>query len=258
MVEVAGIGRRERRMRSAIWTAGRSRRRERMFCRRRRTSHRMTAKPEEVCSLFDVSLFDVSVVGLLAAQAPFECSVSRSQGYGARQHERRYPAARARQGHRRLHPGRLRGLSRRPRLGRAPEHDDQGAARSEEDPCHQHIEAALFTAWKGEQLVGQVSASVDRAWLEVSNDGTGHFGYFDTIDDEEVAKALLGRAEEWLRSKGMKRVNGPMGLSANQEVGIWWRVASTRPCWTWDTRVRPQRPHSAVLRNARHRLRVLS
>src|SRR5207342_694841 len=28
------------------------------------------------------------------------------------------------------------------------------------------------------------------------------------------------RAEQWLREKGMKRVNGPMSLSANQEVGM--------------------------------------
>jgi hypothetical protein len=88
------------------------------------------------------------------------------------------------------------------------------------DPVHAHADVALFTAWKGDHLVGRTSATVDRAWLETYHDDTGHFGYFDTIDDEEVARALLERAEEWLREKGMKRVNGPMSLNANQEIGV--------------------------------------
>jgi hypothetical protein len=88
------------------------------------------------------------------------------------------------------------------------------------DPVHQHAEVALFTAWKDGALVGRVSATVDKAWLDTWKDATGHFGYFDTIDDAEVAKALLREAEGWLRDKGMTRVNGPMGLNANQEIGL--------------------------------------
>ncbi len=88
------------------------------------------------------------------------------------------------------------------------------------DPVHAHAEVMLFTAWRDGKLVGRTSASVDKAWLETWNDATGHFGYFDTIDDVEVARALLDKAEAWLRSKGMKRVNGPMSLNANQEIGV--------------------------------------
>ncbi len=88
------------------------------------------------------------------------------------------------------------------------------------DPFYQHADVALFTAWKDGKLAGRISATVDRSWLDTWKDDTGHFGFFDTIDDEEVAKALLDRAEQWLREKGMKRVNGPMSLSANQEFGL--------------------------------------
>lgn len=88
------------------------------------------------------------------------------------------------------------------------------------EPFYQHAEVALFTAWKNDELVGRTSATVDRAWLETWKDDTGHFGFFDTIDDPEVAAALLGAAERWLRAKGMKRMNGPMSLSANQDIGI--------------------------------------
>lgn len=88
------------------------------------------------------------------------------------------------------------------------------------DPMHQHADVALFTAWKDGQLVGRTSATVDRAWLDTWHDETGHFGYFDTIDDPDVARALLEHAEAWLREKGMKRVNGPMSLNAAQEIGV--------------------------------------
>lgn len=88
------------------------------------------------------------------------------------------------------------------------------------EPFHAHAEVALFTAWKDGKLVGRTSATVDRTWLETYRDDTGHFGYFDTIDDAEVARALLASAESWLRERGMKRMNGPMSLSANHEIGV--------------------------------------
>jgi hypothetical protein len=88
------------------------------------------------------------------------------------------------------------------------------------EPFYRHAEVALFTAWRGRHLVGRISATVDRAWLDTWRDDTGHFGYFDTVDDVDVARALLGEAERWLRTRGMRRMNGPMSLCANHEIGI--------------------------------------
>lgn len=88
------------------------------------------------------------------------------------------------------------------------------------NPMFHHADVALFTARRNGRLVGRVSATVDRAWLDVWKDATGHFGFFDTVDDPEVARELLTHAEAWLRSKGMKRVNGPMSLGANEEIGL--------------------------------------
>jgi hypothetical protein len=88
------------------------------------------------------------------------------------------------------------------------------------EPFYRHAEVALFTAWKDGKLVGRTSATVDRTWLETWKDDTGHFGFFDTTDDVEVARALVKEAEGWLRGRGMKRMNGPMSLSANQDIGV--------------------------------------
>lgn len=88
------------------------------------------------------------------------------------------------------------------------------------NPFFEHADAMLFTAWRGGRLVGRCSASVDRQWLTTWDDDTGHFGFFDTVDDPAVARALLEAAEGWLRERGMKRVNGPMSLGANEEIGL--------------------------------------
>jgi hypothetical protein len=88
------------------------------------------------------------------------------------------------------------------------------------NPFFKRGEATLFTAWKDGKLVGRCSASLDREHLKLWKDDTGFFGFFDTIDDVEVARALLERAEAWLRDKGMKRAMGPAGLYMNEEVGI--------------------------------------
>jgi len=88
------------------------------------------------------------------------------------------------------------------------------------NPFFDRAEVALFTAWRGRKLVGRCSAQVDRGHLRVWNDDTGFFGFFDTIDDEEVGRALIDAAAAWLRRRGMKRMRGPMSLHVNEEVGI--------------------------------------
>jgi hypothetical protein len=45
------------------------------------------------------------------------------------------------------------------------------------------------------------------------------FGFLDTTDDPVVAAALLAEAEAWVKSRGMKRIRGPMSLSINEEIG---------------------------------------
>lgn len=90
---------------------------------------------------------------------------------------------------------------------------------SPKSPFFQHAEVALFTARKGDRLVGRISAQIDREHLLRYQDETGFFGFFDTIDDENVGRALVDAAARWLRERGMRRMRGPMSLSVNQEVG---------------------------------------
>lgn len=87
------------------------------------------------------------------------------------------------------------------------------------NPFFEHGEGVVFTAYRNGWCVGRVTAQIDREHLKRYNDDVGSFGFIDTIDDEEVTKALLEAAGKWLRAKGMKRIRGPLSLSLNDEMG---------------------------------------
>ncbi len=87
------------------------------------------------------------------------------------------------------------------------------------NPFFEHGEGVVFTAYDKGRCVGRVTAQVDREHLARHKDDAGFFGFLDTVDDPEVAKALLAKAEGWLRGKGMKVARGPLSLNINEEMG---------------------------------------
>jgi hypothetical protein len=87
------------------------------------------------------------------------------------------------------------------------------------NPFFEHAEGVIFTAHRNGWCVGRITAQIDREHLARYKDDVGSFGFLDTIDDDEVAKALLDAASKWLRARGMKRIRGPLSLSLNDEMG---------------------------------------
>jgi hypothetical protein len=90
---------------------------------------------------------------------------------------------------------------------------------SKKNPFFEHAEGTVFTAHRNGFCVGRITAQIDREHLARHQDDAGFFGFFDTIEDEEVSKALLEAAAAWLRSRGMKRMRGPISLGINEELG---------------------------------------
>lgn len=88
------------------------------------------------------------------------------------------------------------------------------------NPYFKHAEAQLFVLRDGERLVGRISAQIDRLHLERYNDSTGQFGFLDCIDDTDAFAQLFKAAEDWLKSRGIKRVQGPFSFSINDESGL--------------------------------------
>jgi hypothetical protein len=87
------------------------------------------------------------------------------------------------------------------------------------NPFFDHGEGTIFVAYRDGSCVGRITAQIDRGHLARYGEPIGFFGFLDTVDDEEIARALLSRAEGWLSGKGMQRVRGPLSLNMNEEIG---------------------------------------
>ena len=96
---------------------------------------------------------------------------------------------------------------------------DLSARLGKKNPFFEHAECVYFVAYRNGVSVGRISAQIDKAHLEAHHDDAGFFGFFDTIDDAEVAEALLQTAATWLSDRGMRRMRGPLSLSIYDEPG---------------------------------------
>lgn len=91
--------------------------------------------------------------------------------------------------------------------------------QKETNPWFEHGDAQLFMAYRGDELVGRISAQVDHLHNRHYEERTGFFGFFECIEDAEVAKALFDRASEWLRDRGMSKIRGPLSFGINGIAG---------------------------------------
>ena len=141
------------------------------------------------------------------------------------------------------------------------------------NPFLQHADHQLFLARRDGQVVGRISAQVDHEHNRFHQERTGFFGFFESQDDPETARALLGSAEDWLREQGMEAARGPLSFSINQEVGLLVEGFDTPPmimtphsrpyygrliegagfhkvkdlyAWRWDWETVPAKAHRAV------------
>jgi GNAT superfamily N-acetyltransferase len=87
-------------------------------------------------------------------------------------------------------------------------------------PFYEHGEGAFWLARRGGAVVGRIAALVNRLHLEKYQDGAGHFGLLEAIDDQAVFDALFAAAAGWLRERGLTRILGPFNLSINEELGL--------------------------------------
>ena len=88
------------------------------------------------------------------------------------------------------------------------------------NPFYSHAEIQLFLAYKDDEIAGRIAAITNQNYNDFQNDNAGFFGFFDCINDQEVANALLNAAVKWLKAKGKDLMYGPMNPSTNDEVGI--------------------------------------
>ncbi|MBN1901260.1 N-acetyltransferase [Candidatus Sumerlaeota bacterium] len=87
-------------------------------------------------------------------------------------------------------------------------------------PFHEHAEVCLFLAEDTGRVVGRISAHINHNHNRFHQDRVGFFGFFECIDSGEVAQSLLNKAADYVRSKGMDTLRGPMNFSTNESCGL--------------------------------------
>lgn len=88
------------------------------------------------------------------------------------------------------------------------------------NPFFEHGEAEYYLAWRGDRIVGRITAQVDRNLHAFQDNRWGQFGFFDVEDDQEAATALVDAAEAWVRARGCDRLVGPFDFTTNDECGV--------------------------------------
>jgi GNAT superfamily N-acetyltransferase len=96
----------------------------------------------------------------------------------------------------------------------------QQLLETHQHPFCAHAEIQGFLARRGQHTVGRVAAIIDRNFNEVHHEQAGFFGFFEAVNDPEVAGCLLDAAWDWLRERGAHFMRGPMNPSANYECGL--------------------------------------
>lgn len=104
----------------------------------------------------------------------------------------------------------------------------RGEVRELLDPRHNpffdHATVQLFLARRDGQVTGRISAHYDHLALaqppeQGMGPGTGNWGLLEA-EDEETARTLIARAEQWLKDQGMVRVLAPISMSIWEEPGL--------------------------------------
>jgi GNAT superfamily N-acetyltransferase len=88
------------------------------------------------------------------------------------------------------------------------------------NPFFEHAEAEYFLAESGGNVVGRIAAIANRLHNEYHGDQVGFFGFFEAVDDQAVAGALLDAAAAWLKPRSFDTMRGPASFSTNDESGL--------------------------------------
>jgi hypothetical protein len=90
----------------------------------------------------------------------------------------------------------------------------------EKHPFYKIADVEFFLAEKDGEIVGRIAAIVNHVHNDLHKDKVGFFGFYESINDQEVANKLFDTAKEWLTAKGMDTMRGPMNPSTNYECGL--------------------------------------
>ncbi len=98
--------------------------------------------------------------------------------------------------------------------------DEMNTFDKEKNPAFKTASTWLFLAYKNNEIVGRVAAIINTLEVERQQIKKMRFGWCDFIDDHDVSEALLNKVMELAKTEKMEHIEGPMGFSNLDKVGV--------------------------------------
>lgn len=89
-----------------------------------------------------------------------------------------------------------------------------------DNPAKEFCNTILYLAYYGDTIVGRIAGIINHKANKKWNVQAVRFGWFDFIEDFEVAKSLIEAVTLWGKSRGMTKIIGPLGFTNLDKAGF--------------------------------------
>lgn len=87
-------------------------------------------------------------------------------------------------------------------------------------PFYRTAEVQTFLAFRQGAVCGRIAAILNHAHNEHYREKRGFFGFFECVDDQQVAHGLIEAVRDWFRRKGVQDLRGPVNPSLEYMAGL--------------------------------------
>jgi hypothetical protein len=88
------------------------------------------------------------------------------------------------------------------------------------NPLFDHAVMQLWIATRGGRDVGRIAGIIDHNHNHAAKDQAAFFGFFESVNDDDVSHRLFETVNAWTRQAGLQRLLGPMNPTTNDECGL--------------------------------------
>lgn len=87
-------------------------------------------------------------------------------------------------------------------------------------PFYKYGQAKLFLAYHHDKVAGRIAAIYNPAYQKLHETKAGFFGFFDCIDNQEIAGVLFQCVKDYLTTHGCTSLIGPTNYTTNETAGL--------------------------------------
>ena len=98
--------------------------------------------------------------------------------------------------------------------------DDRSFFNPKKNHQFDSCDTIMLLALLDKKPVGRIMGIIHNQYNTLRNENTARFGYFDSIDNQEVAHSLFNYVQQWAMKKGKALMVGPYGFSDKDIQGL--------------------------------------